>query len=84
MISPADVTKLKCVAFKIAYTQAAQDNYQTDCPETDELTVVLSLIQRLEQSPTICRSLECSILAILDKYTISSCITRDVTNLNIR
>mgnify|MGYP003404949529 CR=1 FL=1 len=84
MITPADVTKLKCVAFKIAYTQAAQDNFQTDCPETDDLSIVLKLIQLVDQSPIICRTLECSILSIIEKYTITSCTTRDVTNINIR
>ena len=86
MIQPADVTKLKCVYFKLTWDLFQKQAYSIDCDVatiTSELDTVKKYLFIINISSLICRSLECKILEILDKYSFTYC-ARDTTQYNIR
>ncbi len=86
MLNPADVTNLQCVLFNKIYEVSLKDAYGIDCDASTilaEIELVCQYLDLLSMSPLVCRSLECKVLELLDKYTITLC-TRDTTRLNSR
>lgn len=87
MITTADVLKLECVYINQVNRSIQQSNYGIECDKTEtELLIeeIEGYLLLLNQSPLVCKSLECKILSIIDKYYTGSFCVRDITRYNIR
>ena len=62
----ADVTKLKCILFGTYVQRIEVDNYAISCNKTLIDNTIIEgqfLLDLYNLSPTVCKSLECAILA---------------------
>lgn len=86
MILTADVIKLQCVLYKKVWELTQKEVFVIDCNKDvliTELDTIHKYLDLIGVSMLICRSLECKILDLLDKYSITYC-TRDTTRFNVR
>jgi len=82
MILTADVTKLKCIYFNNVKLIAVADNYGIDCNKDtrqDIVDTIETYLTLVGISPTICRTIECKILEILEKNTVPASCNRNQT-----
>ena len=76
-----DVTNLKCIYFKNVNLLQQTTDYGVDCNKETFQTLVDNIYEyltMLELSGTVCRSLECKILEILDTNTPDTPCVRNV------
>ncbi len=80
----ADVTKLKCIYFKNSSLLVDTVSYGVDCnKETfqDLVDTIYNYLLLLELSDTVCRSLECKILDILESNEVDDPCDRETFTL---
>lgn len=87
MITTVDVNKLECVYIKKVSESVLQSSYGVDCKATEIENLIKEIegyLILLDQNLMICKSLECKILSIIDKYFTGTFCVRDLTRFNIR
>ena len=83
-LAAQDVTNLKCIYFKNVNLLQQTTDYGVDCnKETfqDVVDKIYEYLTILELSGTVCRSLECKILEILDSNTLDTVCVRNVLTI---
>lgn len=83
-LAAQDVTNLKCIYFKNVNLLEQTTTYGVDCNKEKFQTLVDNIYEYLtilELSETVCRSLECKILEILDSNTPDTPCVRNVFTL---